>query len=470
MCCRVQVFLHHGNFLDAIMSFSKARIIFQLTNGPSHEDVGQTSLALASIFSHLGRYPDAQALCCEGIRIYKAARGPRSVEAALALNDMGSILFEQRRFPQALDHFLKALGILDPDNPAVTQRQGGAAQHAPDPAHAASSPLPGAQTRGTDAPVVVPADHGLVATGPLEGPLLPDGAAEHQHHRQEEVALAAAAAGGGGGTSSSLLSLERQQAAAGAPRAGAGGSIERTDALQIKVVRNLVNTLVELGRVDDALNACEAAFRTLRLPASSGQGEELGYTLQCVGSIQAARGMLAEATANFEVALSISRRMHGEKHPAVAAALDRCGEALGRRGRWDEALALHKKALTIRRRMFAGNRHPHVARSMRLIGEVCAKQGRFPEALSMFRQGIAVHRNTVGADSEGEAAVLCCAARVKAESGARDEAVDSAREAERVYAKLGMAGKASEAADLVREIEGMPEAESSTSREEPRLS
>jgi tetratricopeptide (TPR) repeat protein len=73
-----------------------------------------------------------------------------------------------------------------------------------------------------------------------------------------------------------------------------------------------------------------------------------------------------EARANYEEALGILRRLHGEKHPKVAYALKGIADILRRHDESDEALEVYKKVLNIQRRVY-GKDHPQVAQTFRKI-------------------------------------------------------------------------------------------------------
>jgi tetratricopeptide (TPR) repeat protein len=59
------------------------------------------------------------------------------------------------------------------------------------------------------------------------------------------------------------------------------------------------------------------------------------------------------------------------------------------RGRYDEAEALHRRALAIRRKTL-GEDHPNVALSLGGLGTVAHQRGRYAEAVELHQQALAI--------------------------------------------------------------------------------
>jgi len=77
------------------------------------------------------------------------------------------------------------------------------------------------------------------------------------------------------------------------------------------------------------------------------------------------------------------------------------------------------------------------------------KQGKHDEAVEKYEEALAVYTRALGIDNESNADVLCKIANAKLGSGDDVGSVESAREAVRIYAKLGIDNQTSQAAATI---------------------
>lgn len=119
------------------------------------------------------------------------------------------------------------------------------------------------------------------------------------------------------------------------------------------------------GEPGKALKMFQKALRIRRL-ADKAVDERVADELINISDIFLEQERLVEARANYEEALGILRRLHGEKHPKVAYALKGIADILRRHDESDEALEVYKKVLNIQRRVY-GKDHPQVAQTFRKI-------------------------------------------------------------------------------------------------------
>ena len=94
--------------------------------------------------------------------------------------------------------------------------------------------------------------------------------------------------------------------------------------------------------------------------------------------------------------------------------------------------------------------------SLENIGVALSDQGKYDEAVEMYDKALSIYTRALGIDNRQNAFVLYNIACVKHISGDMAGALESAREAVRIYTKHGVTDAASqEAVDLLRELEGL---------------
>jgi len=137
----------------------------------------------------------------------------------------------------------------------------------------------------------------------------------------------------------------------------------------------------------------------------SSQPEVQAQLRGVLGSVFVNLGVLDRAEALLRASLAQQRALHGDRHPDVAAAMDRLGDVLLRRSRFDEAEPLLREALA-QRRQFVGTVHPDTAESMDHLATLFQERAVYGEAEALFREAVAVRRTIYGPDHEALAASL----------------------------------------------------------------
>lgn len=107
------------------------------------------------------------------------------------------------------------------------------------------------------------------------------------------------------------------------------------------------------------------------------------------------RGDLATAQSGFAEGLAIMRRMLGEEHVIVSAAMGNLASVMGRRGAWQEALQLQAGALEIRRKAL-GAQHPATATALGNLAYNRYALGDFDTAQAELEEALRIHRTTAG--------------------------------------------------------------------------
>ena len=143
------------------------------------------------------------------------------------------------------------------------------------------------------------------------------------------------------------------------------------------------------GSLEAALAAHEEALalrRKVWLPRAVAL---IASSLNDVAIVLSAMGRYDDALARHEEALTIKRAWYSGAHASVAVSLSNIGVTLNDLGRHDEALASLEKALEMRRACLPAV-HPSIANSLNNIGFALRGLGRYNEALSMFEQALAI--------------------------------------------------------------------------------
>ncbi len=116
-----------------------------------------------------------------------------------------------------------------------------------------------------------------------------------------------------------------------------------------------------------------------------------------LGAIRHEQGSYAEAERFYRRALEIKRGWYGGGHPAIAAGLTMLARPLIFRERLDEAAELLGEALAINERVFGGV-HPRVASTLNELGSVALRRERYDEAEAAYRRMGEIYRRVYGGE------------------------------------------------------------------------
>ena len=148
-------------------------------------------------------------------------------------------------------------------------------------------------------------------------------------------------------------------------------------------------------------------------------------------------GDVNEAEALYREALAIRRQVFGDEHPAVATGLKNLALLLMRREAFADAEALYREALAIGRRL-PGNEH-HLANTLNNFAALLATLGRYDEAEPLCREGLAI-REAKGPDHPRRARSLLVLGRIRLGKSDPAGAEPLLREALDVYRRRLPAG------------------------------
>ncbi len=133
------------------------------------------------------------------------------------------------------------------------------------------------------------------------------------------------------------------------------------------------------------------------------------------------RGLLRDAHAYLDRALSLSEAAYGPSHPTYAALRSKLGNVLHRQGDSAEAIEHHRAALTILQSCFGSN-HPRVALAHENLAVTLDAIGRFEAAQQHYEAALEILRSAHGPDHPLVGAALQNLAGIYLESGSYDRA------------------------------------------------
>lgn len=219
-----------------------------------------------------------------------------------------------------------------------------------------------------------------------------------------------------------------------------------------RIITNIAAIHATRGKSSMALEVQREALR-IQLATTTPDSDQAFILHHNFGLSMMEMEMFDEATTNFEIALDIGRKKHGENHPSVADVLCSLGSAMGNQEKYDEGLRLFKKALKIRRKTL-GKNHYDIYLSLYLIGNIYYDQEMHVEALDYWDQSfvVAADCNILDPDFALNHLKSCLC---KQKMGDPEGALASARKALEAFRKLGtpMCEPAQHAAYLIKELE-----------------
>ncbi len=116
------------------------------------------------------------------------------------------------------------------------------------------------------------------------------------------------------------------------------------------------------------------------------------------------QGCYDEAEPLFKQALNLGRHLLGNEHPDLVQGLNNLGTLYHDRGRYSEAEPLLKQSLILRRRLL-GDKHPDVAQSLNNLALLYYAQGRYNESEPLLKQALEHWRHHRG--DEHPCVALC---------------------------------------------------------------
>jgi tetratricopeptide (TPR) repeat protein len=189
---------------------------------------------------------------------------------------------------------------------------------------------------------------------------------------------------------------------------------------------DLAFALNKLGRVLQALAAYDAAeevFReslTMRRALDAGS-REVATSLNNLADVVSRRGRNEEALALHEEALALRRALLGPAHEEIANSLNNIAALHYSTGNVESAEAMFRESLEMDRAL-RGDLHPNVAATMSNLATVLSFLERYEEAEPLHRRALELEREIYGADHPRVARALRNLARFLVDTGRQEEA------------------------------------------------
>jgi tetratricopeptide (TPR) repeat protein len=193
---------------------------------------------------------------------------------------------------------------------------------------------------------------------------------------------------------------------------------------------------------------------------------DLALALSNLGARLWQVGRWEEALAPTREAVTIRRRLAKANPdaylPDLAATLSNLGVVLSEVGRREEALAPAQEAVTIRRRLAEANPDahlPHLAGALTNLGAFLSEVGRPEEALAIAQEAVTTYRRLAEANLDAHLPDLAMAlnnlGKFLSEVGQRQQALTPAQEAVTTYRRLAEANPDAHLPDLAMSLNNL---------------
>ena len=167
------------------------------------------------------------------------------------------------------------------------------------------------------------------------------------------------------------------------------------DHLRANLLDSLGRVAQRLGALDDAEALLEEA-RAIRERAFGEDSLEHALSLRSLGNLRRDRGEPGAAAELFARALAVHRARSDETHTDVAALATDLASCLRPLGRLDEAEALAREALELRRK--DASDPLAAAESLVELGKIAAARGEDAEAARLLEEALETRRRIAGSD------------------------------------------------------------------------
>jgi len=173
-------------------------------------------------------------------------------------------------------------------------------------------------------------------------------------------------------------------------------------------VERLADVLAKKGSLAEAVALCrEEAARVKSSSAGGGDSDEaalrLAGQMMKLGKLLRRDGKRSEAEAAFREALALHRNARGNEHPDVADSLVYVAMILVEQGKPAEAEAPAREAVNI---LKTNKSDGPLDQALRQLGRSLIARGNLQEAEAVIREGLAVRRRTRGNDHPDNASAL----------------------------------------------------------------
>ena len=165
--------------------------------------------------------------------------------------------------------------------------------------------------------------------------------------------------------------------------------------LTAQTVQNLAQTLERQRKLDEAETLYRRALAIKRKTLGDNHPSVTINLNNLGGFLLRERGKIDEAEAMTREALALDRKMFGENHENVAASLDNLATILREKAEFDEAERLYRQAYVVNEALF-GRKHAKTALSLNNIGVILRMKGEPDKGVPWMRDAVAVYKDWLG--------------------------------------------------------------------------
>ncbi len=350
------------NYKDAERYFERALTAQQKSPLAAPFEVAGSMDSLGDVYGLEGRFDDGERMLNQSLQLMEQTYGPGvqgQVNYQKTLNDLGNLLRDAGRFPEAEKAFRRALAA-------------------------------GRATQGEDHPNVA-ATMGNLATV-LEGQ---SRLTEAEDLYKRTLAVYEKIFGSNHAvTAIGLNNLANVYSAQGRFQ-DAAGLQQRVLAIHEKVfgpdspdvgrsLNNLANSYCDLGRQDEALPLYQRALRIMEKKFGENSGT-IALALGAMGRALQDKGQFEEAARYLDRELKIDERVLGPEHPHLVNDLRGIALLDIKTGDYADARAHLERALAIAQAKFGARHHDTIA-AMVNLADVDGHENKWPAALAMLRR------------------------------------------------------------------------------------
>jgi tetratricopeptide (TPR) repeat protein len=352
--------------------------------------------------------PDYERSLEHSRRALKRVEGRGNAQEATLLNNIGSALQAQGKFVEALDHYQRALALLENAH-GVTYQDTAA------PLSNIGSLL---KTMGQYGQALEHYRRALVITERALG----------REHPIVAIHLL---------NIGCILQTQGQHAQALA-------HYQRALAINTKVfgdkhpsfalaLNSVGNALIGQGQYEQALEYYHRAL-IIATRALGNDHSDIAAYLSNIGRALQGQELYSQALEYFGRALVIDEKIYGDSHPQVAHDLNSIGGVLYIQGKYAPALERYHRALKINKNAF-GDDHPEVSATLQRVGATFQMQGQYPRALEHYRHALAIQVKAHGNDHPNVALVWSNIGTVFQAQGQYPQALENYQHAINILAK-----------------------------------
>ncbi len=402
--------LSRQELVAADLTEARSRVkAMEVAKGPESIDVAIALNSLAAFYKAQGRYQEAEPLYKRALAIREKVLGPEHPDTAVALNNLGLLYAALGPYGEAEPLFKRSLAIrekvLGPEHLDVARSLNNLALlYRAQDRYQEAGPL-FKRSLAIREKVLGP-EHPDVATGLNELAGLYD--AQGRYREAEPLYK---------------RSLAIREKALGPEHP-----------LVAQSLNNLAELYKDQGRYREAEPLSKRALAICE-KALGPEHPNTAKSLNNLASLYQAQGRYGEAAPLSKRALAIREKVLGPEHPETALALNNLAVLYDAQGRYGEAEPLYERALAISEKVL-GPEHQDTAVALSNLAVLYDAQGRYGEAEPLLKRALAIWEKVLGPEHPDTALALDNLAVLYLAQGRYDEAAPLAKGALAIREKV----------------------------------